>query len=291
MVLLYNRQEDKIVEEVDFKEGLVDFLYQSRLGKWLLPQIIRPFFSKIYSLRDYSPWSQAKIKKFIQDYRMDMTLYEETNYQTFNDFFSRKYKKEVVRQVRESEIISVAEAKLQVFPISDTMEILIKNQTYHFSDLIENSNWSDYFQGGWLLVYRLSMPDYHRYLHSESGQIVHQQTIQGKLHTIREIAQDKYKVYKENQREYCIIKTMEANFILQMEVGALTAGKIHNHPTTSSVKGQEKGYFSLGGSTIIVAYPKHMIKLDQDILDYSQKNIECIVRLGERIGVKNVSKN
>ena len=69
-----------------------------------------------------------------------------------------------------------------------------------------------------------------------------------------------------------------------MEIGALLVGRIHNHPLTSLVKGQEKGFFGLGGSSIMVLYPKDSIELDQDIWHYSQQDIEIQVSLGERIG-------
>ena len=96
-------------------------------------------------------------------------------------------------------------------------------------------------------------------------------------------------LYKENQREYCIIETHDEDYVLQMEIGALTAGKIHNLPIDIVEKAREKGYFSLGGSTIIVAYAKDTISLDQDIEKYSGENIETLVELGERLGKRNVS--
>ena len=52
------------------------------------------------------------------------------------------------------------------------------------------------------------------------------------------------------------------------------------------VRGQEKGCFGLGGSTILVLYPADTIRLDQDILTYSDLGIETQIQMGEKIGEK-----
>ena len=71
-----------------------------------------------------------------------------------------------------------------------------------------------------------------------------------------------------------------------MEVGALLVGQINNHPLNEFRKGQEKGYFGLGGSTVVVLLAPNMVKIDQDILAQSQRGIETKVSMGETIGMK-----
>ena len=72
--------------------------------------------------------------------------------------------------------------------------------------------------------------------------------------------------------------------LLKMEL--LLVGKIYNQPFDSYQRGKEKGWFSLGGSTILVAYPKGTVTVDQDIDYYSNLNIETQVNIGEGIGLK-----
>ena len=58
-------------------------------------------------------------------------------------------------------------------------------------------------------------------------------------------ANDVYPIYKENAREYTLLKTKQFGTILMMEVGAMMVGKItnlHKNPATVK-KGQEKGNF------------------------------------------------
>ena len=47
-------------------------------------------------------------------------------------------------------------------------------------------------------------------------------------------------------------------------------------------RGEEKGYFMPGGSTIVVLV--NNVKVDSDIIKYSSKGIETIVTTGEKVG-------
>ena len=49
---------------------------------------------------------------------------------------------------------------------------------------------------------------------------------------------------------------------------------------------QEKGYFDFGGSTIVQLFEKERIKIDSDILEKSNENIETKVEIGMKIGEK-----
>ena len=73
--------------------------------------------------------------------------------------------------------------------------------------------------------------------------------------------------------------------MLMMEVGALFVGKIENRPRRASVKrGEEKGNFAFGGSTIVLITEKNAVKPDEDILNNSREGIETRVFMGEKIG-------
>ena len=73
--------------------------------------------------------------------------------------------------------------------------------------------------------------------------------------------------------------------MVTMEVGALMVGKIVNHQKSGLFsKGQEKGYFRFGGSTIVLLFRKDTIEIDRDILQNSIDGIETMVQYGEKIG-------
>ena len=91
-----------------------------------------------------------------------------------------------------------------------------------------------------------------------------------------------HKIYKENHREYSILETKNFGQIIYMEVGAMMIGKIINHNKKEFKKGEEKGYFLPGASTVVIVI--NNIELDRDIIKNSKNNIETIVNVGEKIG-------
>ena len=79
------------------------------------------------------------------------------------------------------------------------------------------------------------------------------------------------------------METEEFGKMCFIEVGAILVGKIVDGGKTSFRKGDEKGYFEIGGSTIVVLI-RDGIKIDEDIMEQSRMGIETTVRYGERIG-------
>ena len=58
-------------------------------------------------------------------------------------------------------------------------------------------------------------------------------------------------------------------------------GKIVNEDVLSFQKGDEKGHFEFGGSTIVMLVN---CEIDELILENTKKGIETIVKLGDKIG-------
>jgi phosphatidylserine decarboxylase len=96
---------------------------------------------------------------------------------------------------------------------------------------------------------------------------------------------DKHKIYSQNSRVCNFLKTENFGDIVVIEVGAMLVGKINNYDIKKFIKGQEKGYFELGGSTIVVL-TQNNIKIDDYIVSNSLKGIESKVKYGEKIGEK-----
>ena len=63
-------------------------------------------------------------------------------------------------------------------------------------------------------------------------------------------------------------------------------GKITNvdKKSVSVKKGQEKGWFEFGGSTIILLLQHGKVRLDYDLIENTENGYETVVRMGERIG-------
>ncbi|XP_059447999.1 phosphatidylserine decarboxylase proenzyme 2-like [Corylus avellana] len=50
-------------------------------------------------------------------------------------------------------------------------------------------------------------------------------------------------------------------------------------------KGDEFGYFSFGGSTVICVFEKDAIEIDDDLLSNSTRSLETLVQVGMKLGV------
>lgn len=166
---------------------------------------------------------------------------------------------------------------------------MIKQGQYTVQSLLRDEKLAKQFEGGILWQLRLSVDDYHRYIYPVSGRRSHERTINGVFHTVQPIALEHCPVYKENTRKYCIIKTKEFGTILMMEVGAMMVGRITNHEAVPGyvTRGEEKGYFEFGGSTIILLTQKGAVLPRKNILHRSARGEETRIRQGEKIGKVN----
>ena len=177
------------------------------------------------------------------------------------------------------------DSKLTVLGITDDLKFTLKHTQYTLESLLRDNALARKYAGGHALVFRLTVDDYHRYCYVADGKKDRNRRIPGVYHTVNPIANDHYPIYKENAREYSILHSDVFGDILMMEVGALLVGKIVNHHEEASViRGQEKGYFRFGGSTVVLLLEANRVKIDPDILENSGENIETIVRMGEKIG-------
>ncbi|MBR7165409.1 MAG: phosphatidylserine decarboxylase, partial [Clostridia bacterium] len=134
-------------------------------------------------------------------------------------------------------------------------------------------------------IFRLTVSDYHRYCYFDNGTKEENVFIPGFLHTVNPISLDRYPIYKTNSREYTLLHTENFGDVVQMEVGALLVGRIVNyHQNHRFTRGEEKGRFEFGGSTIVLLFEKGSVKFSQEMFDYSQKGWEKKVLMGEKIG-------
>lgn len=281
MKKIYNRKTNKLEDEGQYGGKYLNFLYNNAFGRILLKLIISPIFSKINGVYNKSFMSKRKVNKFIEQYKIDITQFEKENYKSFNEFFTRK-KKNVVFNKEKNIFISPAESKLLVYKISDDLKIKIKQSVYTINELLNKEFDAEKYKNGNCLVFRLSMDNYHRYCYIDNGKIEQIDEIKGKLHTVSSISNN-HKIYSQNSRICNYIKTENFGDLIYIEIGALLVGKINNYEIETFKKGEEKGYFELGGSTIVIL-TQNNLKIDEDILEYSKKDIETKVEYGERIG-------
>lgn len=186
-------------------------------------------------------------------------------------------------------MIAPCDGRLTAYPITGKCVFRIKNSVYDVGSLLANEQLADEFIDGICLIFRLTPDDYHRYSYIDNGEVVSEKKIKGVLHTVRPVALQRYNVYAQNAREYTVLKMENFGKVIQMEVGALFIGRIVNHRTCGVFKrGQEKGMFEFGGSTIVILFQKNTIIVDENIAKNTQNNKETVVRMGNKIGEKAI---
>ena len=151
--------------------------------------------------------------------------------------------------------------------------------------LLRNGELAKEYAGGTLLIFRLTVDDYHRYGYPDSGvkgETVH---IKGVYYTVNPIAFRNYRVFRENTREYTVLHSDNFDDLVIMEVGATLVGRISNlHGARRVSRGEEKGHFDFGGSTIVMLVKPGVLRVDEDILRNNADGCETVIRYGERIG-------
>lgn len=279
--------QGKKVSNITNQDKLLSFLYTNIFGRMLLKPLIQPQVSKLAGRYLSSAHSKWLISKFIERNEINMDIYEECDYSSFNDFFTRKIKPDC-RPVPEDldVLISPCDCLATVYPIQENTTFSIKNTEYTLLSLLRSPRLAKRFRGGYAYVLRLTVEDYHRYLYSVSGKQSKNYHIDGTFHTVNPIANDYLPIYKENTREYTVIRSKEFGDVLQMEVGALLVGKISNHKQSTVVtRGEEKGFFEYGGSTIVVLTQKGRVTPRSDLLTNSKNGYETKVLQAHPLGI------
>lgn len=279
-------REGRVVEENSLQDRFLEWMYGHAAGRVLLRPLVSPAFSKAGGRFLDSRFSKLLIPVFIRNHSIDMKEFEQKEYSSYNEFFKRR----MLPGAREIEnasqvFVSPCDSRLSVYKISGEQEFSIKNTKYTAAQLLRSRKLAGKYSGGYAWVFRLCVEDYHRYVYVDGGRVSPGVRIPGIFHTVNPAANDRYPIYVENTREYSLLQSDNFGTILQMEVGALLVGKIENRTARGNVqRGQEKGNFAFGGSTVILLTQAGKVQPDQDILDNSRKGIETKVKLGERVG-------
>ena len=374
---IIERKTGRLIQEEEYGQKAIYFLYHHFLGRLLLKMIFaRPYFSFLRGLYYNSFLSKKEIVPFVEKYGLSNALLKR-NYQSFGAFFSRKeavylrdagkentketgdaWKEKIQEKGHEKghegklPFYATASGKVLAYKIdqegvivlpeksdskkesstkgstkncakgltglqedatrkerpkerqnerkvSNPLPLEIKGNSYSIEKILK-APCPEFLKGGTLLVFRLSLPDYHRYIFPAKGKLVKTQAIKGRLDSVRKDAAH-FKAFSENKRVVSLLELSGMGRILHVEVGAMLVGHIHNHVKVESIfdggvnknrkqkteyrfkAGEEKGYFSLGGSTIVELLNDKIV-IDEDLFENTNKGLETKLEIGERIG-------
>ncbi|MDP4694454.1 MAG: phosphatidylserine decarboxylase, partial [Opitutales bacterium] len=129
--------------------------------------------------------------------------------------------------------------------------------------------------------------DYHRYHFPVSGQAGPSDILDGSLRSVSPLAlRRRLSILWENRRARTVVESPEFGEVVVMEVGATCVGGMHSTFTPGAiVKGDDKGYFSFGGSCVTTVFQKGAIRFDGDLNENAAQGLEVYAKMGERCGV------
>ena len=297
----FNRSKGKVEVEKVYGDKWVKLIYTGVAGKVLAPVFASKFLSKAYGLMQNNMLTQLKVPKFVKNFNIDLSEYQpgsvqvdnqELSYKNFNEFFIRKFKKGKRKFVsEESEMPAFCEARYYAYDsINDDLKVPVKGKFLNAIDLIDDPDLAAPFVGGPLLLARLCPVDYHRYHYPDHGKTTKSFSVHGEFHSVNPIALEvKEDIFIKNERRVSILETKNFGKLAYIEVGAVMVGKIiQTHDELKSFRrGQEKGYFLFGGSTVIVLGEPGLWSPSEDMLENTKNGMETYIKLGECVANKN----
>ncbi|KAK9807507.1 hypothetical protein WJX72_001112 [[Myrmecia] bisecta] len=306
-ILVYDRASKRIVEEriAPYLIMAMRNMYQSPVG---VAMMRAGAYRALQDVTDRegkhmnSPASVKEIPKFLSGFEGELDMSEVLepvgSFKNFNEFFYRKLKagaRPVAQAEHGSVVVSAADARLITFDSVDAATRLwIKGRHFSVAGLLADteagSPLATAYEGGTMVIFRLAPQDYHRFHFPVSGTLRSLREVPGKLYTVNPIAVNSTytDVFTENKRAVCMIDTPEFGEVAFVAIGATMVGSINFTAKVGKAaqKGDELGFFAFGGSTTIALFKKGMVVIDQDLVVNSNKSLETLVKMGERVGVQ-----
>lgn len=277
-------------ESRDKKDRLLKDIYAYETGRSCMKIITSPFVSKAAGIALDSSASAVFIDRFAEAHDIDLFDFEEKEYTSFNEFFIRRFKKgRRLIDERENALVCPCDGNVSAYSIAKSDMFVIKNSVYSVRSLLRDSKLAERYAGGTAVIIRLTSADPHRYIFPCDGIKSHDRHISGMLNVTRPVMSEYEPVFKENTREYCMIRNPLLGDIIMMEVGALGTGRIRNFESGAAriQKGQEKGVFDFGGSTIVLLTEGGKVDICRDLLENTRRGFETRLKMGEVIGESN----
>ena len=293
----FNREKEAVETEKVYGSDAVNWMYDSSTGKLLTQLLVKKPISKIYGAIQSASFTSNKVKPFIKDFNINMDEYlpeegrsDADPYSSFNKFFIRRFKEGVRPFAEGLEFPAFSEARYFGYDcLTDDETVPVKGKYLSAKALLANSKWDSTFENGPCLLARLCPVDYHRYHFPDDGEILDFYPVEGALHSVNPLALKKVpEIFSINERTVTILETKNFGKLAYVEVGAICVGKIvqSRDMLGSFSRGEEKGYFLFGGSTVIVLGEKGRWKPDDVILEHTKNGMEVYQKLGSRLGTK-----
>jgi phosphatidylserine decarboxylase len=284
--------KQKLIEQV-YGEKWLHRIYGSPFGRLILWLAVkRSWFSRWYGYRMGKPKSRQLIPGFISKYGLDVSEFaeDEDSFPSFNDFFVRRLKPSA-RPISQADDVAIfpADGRHMGFQdLSDLEGVFVKGQSFDLKSLFGSEETAAPFEQGTLIISRLCPVDYHRFHYPLAGKASAPTLINGGLSSVNPIALRRdLSIFWQNKRNLSYLETDGFGRIASFEVGATCVGSMTYGESLPGFveKGDEKGFFSFGGSSVLTLFEPNRILLAEDLLEHSAQNRELYARMGEPMGI------
>lgn len=285
-----DRRSGEIVEETIFAERTLRTFYENPLGRLFFQALLNNrAFCTVYGWRMDSSASRKLIAPFIEKFGIDMAEAARPveEYRHFNDFFTRTLKLGARQWPEQAERFGApGDGKLLVYPeLHADVRMPIKGTACTPAGLLTSEQAAAPFAGGAALVLRLAPPDYHRFHYPDDGTAHASQEIPGGYESVNPVALRRVPdLFCRNKRAVTMFDSEHFGRIAYVEVGAITIGTIVQTSRPGHIeRGQEKGFFRYGGSTVVLLFEPGRLQFDADLIADSAQGMEVKVQAGEGI--------
>ena len=281
-------------EEKVYGDGAIRWFYGGPWGRPFWGIFTGKLFSRLYGILQDSPLSKKKIGPFretfgvnLEDFAPEAGREEDDPYSSFNQFFIRRFREGRRPFVKGDTLAAFAEGRyLGHTRVDDSLRVPVKGVYLNPGRLLKKRQWEETFREGPILIARLCPVDYHRFHFPDGGRLLDHYPLGGGLHSVNPLAlKRKADIFLANERQISILETSHFGVLALIEIGALGVGKIvQSAPSPRFERGEEKGYFLFGGSTIILLGERGRWRPSEDVLHHTGRGIETYIRLGDGVG-------
>ena len=291
-IKFYNRYTGEIEVEQIYGERSLRWAHETGLGRLALKAFLtKPWLSALYGKRMNRAQSRDMIAPMIEEYGLDVSEFRDdpSDFEHFNAFFYRKLKPEA-RPIDDAadNVVFPADGRHFLIPeLNNGANFFLKGKRFDIDSLFDDSELANRFRGGSLVISRLCPVDYHRFHFPISGAYQSLSTLPGPLYSVNPIALFmKPDSLWTNHRHVSLVTGKDGLDVGVVEIGATLVGGIHPTARTGAVeKGDEKGYFSFGGSCLVTVWPRGRIRFADDLIKQSSQGVELYAKMGDKLGM------
>jgi phosphatidylserine decarboxylase len=288
-VVYRQRETGAIVPEPLPTESRLRWAYETAWGAAFFGPFFRwPHYSRLMGWLHERPASRRLIAPFVETFAIDVTEVEHplADYPHFAAFFERRLKPEArLIDPDENRLVAPGDGKLLVYPsLGPDARLPVKGRHVPLAALIGDEHAA--YRGGSAMVLRLAPYDYHRFHFVSAGVAGPARSLPGTLYSVNPIALNGMPdIYLRNHRMVSYQDTETFGRIAYVEVGAFEVGRIQQTFIPGPVaRGEEKGLFRLGGSTVVLLFEPGRLAFDADLIASTASDMETQVTLGSGIG-------